>query len=103
MPYFQSMHRIQINKLINSFSSLTFQRGQYVLREGPLNLNMPLRPLSNILESPRKSEKDATSDKEGANSPLQKKVNTLLQNKVQQMVVGTSSPKAKKDQKKDDK
>ena len=27
MPYFKAMHRIQINKLINSFSSITFQRG----------------------------------------------------------------------------
>ena len=37
MPYFKAMHRIQINKLINSFSNLTFQRGQYVQREGPMH------------------------------------------------------------------
>jgi hypothetical protein len=34
MPYFKAMHRIYINKLINSFSSVTFQRGQYVQKEG---------------------------------------------------------------------
>ena len=37
MPYFKGMHRIQINKLINSFSSVTLQRGQFVQREGPIN------------------------------------------------------------------
>ena len=37
MPYFKGMHRIQINKLINSFNGLSYRRGQFVIREGSMN------------------------------------------------------------------